>query len=472
MLGVLSGLPTRPFRSFGLAIAGMRPTAGGAVDERRVRRLEALPARSALPDPTRAVDDSPRVGVPVDLDDVGAIEPLDERTAGRDRGLYLSREVEPFRLGGLPGPRLRGSPRRPGRRAPSSVLSKDGVDVPLVVERDLGVRRERLERRPGMTRRAVRQDPLEPIVAIRGLPENLIDLCFERVLKLLEPGEPEASGVRQVDRDSQVGLDVNVVRAIPGDRSAPWKLDHDHGSVRRPASATRSRSRCFSVASSYSASITSSRWGVTVTSSFGPNASPRRRSNQKAAALQDPRARKEPRKSYEAIANDIAAVPKFADRPPSAATVKKYGAPARRRRPGEPWRLQPRDPGAGDERALLDVLGAVMDATDGAISYLTDAEAAWFVVICSAAPKLPGWDAFVIAQTAIESDDPTDVQVFLACRPWTPDGWERYQRAKDRGVIRRLLFTYREGLRYESPDEILTRERAEVPQRRAEGERE
>lgn len=104
------------------------------------------------------------------------------------------------------------------------------------------------------------------------------------------------------------------------------------------------------------------------------------------------------------ILDALAGNERFADRLPKLPTVKKYAGLARRRS-GEPWRLQASAIEPADERRLLDVVSAVFAASDGRVTYVTEAEASWLATILRVSHPIDEWTAFLLARDAVAAGE-------------------------------------------------------------------
>ena len=97
-----------------------------------------------------------------------------------------------------------------------------------------------------------------------------------------------------------------------------------------------------------------------------------------------------------------------------------------------------------DVAAVLPVLAAVLEKTEGRTQQLTREEAAQVARVCRAAPDIPPWEAYGLARAAVVAKwtkaSTEGLDHYLALAPWRDDG-ERYARAFLSGRIGSYRFT-------------------------------
>ena len=150
--------------------------------------------------------------------------------------------------------------------------------------------------------------------------------------------------------------------------------------------------------------------------------------------------------------------PSFRGRVPKLRTVKKYAALAKRGPASEPWSLI--DAPADELPAIVPVVAAVIERSEGRVRNVSKREAAIVARILRAAPKVPPWDAYRLARRVVADPDvERDVTEYLGFEPWTDDGRARYEHAyRERWVRHRLIAdpAFPEIQRYETPEEAKT----------------
>jgi hypothetical protein len=120
------------------------------------------------------------------------------------------------------------------------------------------------------------------------------------------------------------------------------------------------------------------------------------------------------------------------DPPPDVRTVQRIVRQVRASDPSGPW--SPANGELSDVRAVLDVLAAVIEHTEGRTISLTNGEALWVERLNRAAPGLPPLEAWRLARLylarAARNDSTEDLDVLLAFAPWrrAEEGWARYHR--------------------------------------------
>lgn len=127
----------------------------------------------------------------------------------------------------------------------------------------------------------------------------------------------------------------------------------------------------------------------------------------------------------------------FASRLPTLRTVQRYVSD----RPYDPsgtWSLEQAQP---DElETLLPILAAVIERTEGRLTYLTNTEAQWLTRLGRVAADLGEWMLYRLARMYIRRKDAgeatDDLDAYLAFAPWRgPESERRYSEIWGAGKI-------------------------------------
>lgn len=136
--------------------------------------------------------------------------------------------------------------------------------------------------------------------------------------------------------------------------------------------------------------------------------------------------------------------PEFRDKVPSLRTIERRVSELRPRDPSDRWDWQQEV--VEDTRAVLDVLQAVIERTEGRKYALTNREAQFVERVLKAAPGLNPWAVYLVARYILTTEinvrvrarrapnegDMAEVDAFLAYQPWKSERHlERYKRAVD-----------------------------------------
>ena len=86
---------------------------------------------------------------------------------------------------------------------------------------------------------------------------------------------------------------------------------------------------------------------------------------------------------------------------------------------------------AEEAKAILAVLAAVLQETQGRVTFFTQEEAQTISVLREAAEGLSGWNLYRLAREYIDRRDQStdDLDAFLALGAWHEENWRRYGRA-------------------------------------------
>ncbi len=121
----------------------------------------------------------------------------------------------------------------------------------------------------------------------------------------------------------------------------------------------------------------------------------------------------------------------FTDRAPSLRTVQRIRS-ERGIKAGPIWSAA-KSSTAEEAKAILAVLAAVIEETEGRVTFFTQEEARIISVLREAAKGLSGWDLYRLAREYIDRGDQIteDLDAFLALGAWHEENQERYGRATD-----------------------------------------
>ena len=141
---------------------------------------------------------------------------------------------------------------------------------------------------------------------------------------------------------------------------------------------------------------------------------------------------------YEAkqISNHLEGEENFATRAPSLRTVQRIVA-GRGVKAGPFWSAASSST-AEEAKAILAVLAAVIEETQGRVALLTREEAHIIIVLRESAAGLSDWDLYRLAREYIDRQSvgvTDDLDAFLALGAWHKENWERYGRAIDSNAL-------------------------------------
>ena len=136
------------------------------------------------------------------------------------------------------------------------------------------------------------------------------------------------------------------------------------------------------------------------------------------------------------ISNYLEVSEDFAMRAPSLRTVQRIVS-GRGIKAGPFWSAASSST-AEEAKAILAVLAAVIEETQGRVALLTREEAHIIIVLRESAAGLSDWDLYRLAREYIDRQSvgvTDDLDAFLALGAWHKENWERYGRAIDSNAL-------------------------------------